>query len=64
MYGRDNTKIVVYNIRRWTKEKKRGEYQAIFCNKTVNFCNFVHDNISFSGHPRIDFLISFVFHDL
>ena len=43
VYGRNDTKIVVYSMRRWTKEKERGEYQAIFCNKTVNFCNFVHE---------------------
>ena len=42
VYGRDDTKTVVYSMGRWTK-KKGGKYQAIFCNKTVNFCNFVRE---------------------
>ena len=40
MYGRDDTKIVVYRMGRWPKEKdwkKSGD----LCNNTVNSCNFV-----------------------
>ena len=38
VYGRDDTKIVVYNIRRYTK---RGGGSRNFYKKPVNSCNFV-----------------------
>ena len=46
VYGRDDTKIVVYSMRRCAK--KGGEKKSSnFYNKTVNYCNFVYqqDNI-------------------
>ena len=45
--GRDNTKIVVYSMGRWTKKWRSEKKSSNFCNKTVNSCNFVNeqDNI-------------------
>ena len=41
MYGRDDIKIVVYSMGRWSKE---GDWKKSrnLCNNTVNSCNFVH----------------------
>ena len=46
VYGRDDTKIVVYSMRRWTKERDQKKSRN-FCNNIVSSCNFVHeeDNI-------------------
>ena len=41
VYGRDDTKIVVYSMRRWTKERDQKKSRN-FCNNIMNFCNFVH----------------------
>ena len=47
MYGRDDTKIVVYSMGRCTKKGIEREKSGIFDEKTVNSCNFVEkqDNI-------------------
>ena len=42
VYGRDDTKIVVYSMRRWTKERDQKKSRN-FGNNTVNSCNFVHE---------------------
>ena len=41
VYGKDDTKIVVYNMGRWPKEKDRKKSRNLD-NNTVNSCNFVH----------------------
>ena len=41
VYGRDDTKIVVYSMGRWPKEKG-SEKRRNFWNNTLNSCNFVH----------------------
>ena len=41
VYGKDDTKVAVYSMRRWTKEGD-GRISSNFGNKTVNSCNFVH----------------------
>ena len=41
VYGRDDTKIVVYNMRRWPKGRDRRKSRN-FCSNTVNSCNIVH----------------------
>ena len=41
VYGRDDTKIVVYSMRRWPKGGDRKKSRN-FCNNTVNSCSFVH----------------------
>ena len=48
VYGRDDTKIVVYSMGRCTKKKEGwGKKSRNFYNKTANSCNFVdqQDNI-------------------
>ena len=40
VYGRDDTKIVVYRMGRWPKEKD-WKKSGNLCNNTVNSCNFV-----------------------
>ena len=47
VYGRDDTKIVVYNMRRCTKKGGWEKKSSNFYDKTVNSCNFVdqQDNI-------------------
>ena len=46
MYGRDDTKIIVYSMGRCTKKRKeenKGEEKSSnFDDKTMNSCNFVH----------------------
>ena len=46
VYGRDDTKIVVYSMERWTKEEDRKKSRN-FCNNTVSSRTFVkkQDNI-------------------
>ena len=46
MYGRDDTKIIVYSMRRCTK-KGGGEIKRNFFDKIVNYCKIVEeqDNI-------------------
>ena len=41
VYGKDDTKIVIYSMRRCTK--KGEEKSSNFDNMTVNSCNFVHE---------------------
>ena len=41
VYGRDDTKIVVYSIGMWPKGKGSKKPRN-FCNNTLNSCNFVH----------------------
>ena len=41
VYGRDDTKIVVYSMGRWTKKEDQRKSSS-FGNKTVNSCNFVY----------------------
>ena len=41
VYGRDDTKIVVYSIGRWPKEGD-GKKSRNLCNNMVNSCSFVH----------------------
>ena len=41
VYGRDDTKIAVYIMGRWPKEKG-SEKSRNHCNNTLNSCNFVH----------------------
>ena len=41
VYGRDDTKIVVYSMRRWPKGGDRKKSRN-FCNNTMNSCSFVH----------------------
>ena len=41
VYVRDDTKIVVYSMRRWPKEGDQRKSRN-FCNNIVNSCNFVH----------------------
>ena len=38
VYGRDDTKIRIYNMKRWPKEKKEGRK---LCNDPLNSCNLV-----------------------
>ena len=40
VYGKDDTKIVIYSMERCTKRKKKKS--SNFDDKTVNSCNFVH----------------------
>ena len=42
VYGRDDTKIVVYSMRRWPKGRDRRKSRN-FCNNAVSSCNFVHE---------------------
>ena len=67
MYGRDDTKIVVYSMGRWPKEGDERKSRNL-CNNIVNSCNFGHqqDIIIYAPQatPRIDFLILLVFNDL
>ena len=66
MYGRDDTKIVVYSMGRCTK--KRGEKKSSnFDNKTVNSYNFVHQQDIIQAPqviPRMVLLILLVFNSL
>ena len=41
VYGGDNTKIVVYSIGRWLKERGSDRKSRDLCNNTVNSCNLV-----------------------
>ena len=41
VYGKDDTKIVVYSIRRWPKGRDQRKSRN-FCSNTVNSCNIVH----------------------
>ena len=41
MYGRDDTKIVVYSIRRWPKKGDQRKSRN-FGDNTVKSCNSVH----------------------
>ena len=41
VYGRDDTKIIVYSMGRWPKEGG-SEKSRNLCNNTLNSCNFVH----------------------
>ena len=41
VYGRDDTKIVVYSIGRWPKGEGSKKSRNL-CNNTLNSCNFVH----------------------
>ena len=41
VYGRDDTKIGVYSMGRWTKKEDQRKSSS-FGNKTVNSCNFVY----------------------
>ena len=64
MYGRDDTKIVVYSMEDVLKKEEKS---SNFDKKTVNACNFVHqqDIIQASqAIPRIVFLILLVFNSL
>ena len=40
VYGKNDTKIVIYSMGRCTK--KGGGNQVIWNNRIINFCNFVH----------------------
>ena len=42
VYGKDDIKIVVYSMRRWSK---KGDWRKSrnFGNNTVNSCKFVHE---------------------
>ena len=40
VYGKDDTKIVIYSMGRCTREGEENE--IIWNNKRINFCNFVH----------------------
>ena len=39
VYGRDDTKIIVYSTEKWQKEKKK---KIILCNNPLNSCNIDH----------------------
>ena len=41
MYGRDDTKIRVYSMEMWPKERK-GKKQRNLCNNPLNSCNLDH----------------------
>ena len=47
MYGRDDTKIIVYSMRRCTKKGGGEEIKRNFFDKIVNYCKIVEeqDNI-------------------
>ena len=54
VYGRDDTKIVVYNLGRCTKKGGSEKKSSSFYDKTENSCNFVKERIQYkissSGH--------------
>ena len=75
MYGKDDTQIMVYNMKRWPREgrlvkkkRKKGEKKSSnFDDKTVNSCNFVHQQDIIQAPQAISrkvFLILLVFYSL
>ena len=70
VYGRDDTKIVVYSMGRCTKKRgrKKGEKKSSnFDDKTENSCNFVHQQDIIQAPqviPRMVLLILLVFNSL